>query len=120
MVKGCGRNGVLKPKHDILKNHAASSRHQENSKSFSTSRKITDCFQIKESEGMKRLTQKAEAGLILFILNHAGIKNIDHLSPLCKLLFPNAPQFALIKLHRTKCSAVIKNIFYPFFKKKVI
>jgi len=52
-----------------------------------------------------------QAAMALFVSTHSAILSMDHLGELCNNYFPENS----FKLHRTKCSAIIRNVLAPFF-----
>lgn len=55
----------------------------------------------------------AELKLAFFIAEHKSIRTIDHLAILLKSLDPQSTVFREVQLHRTKCTALIKNNLSP-------
>lgn len=53
-----------------------------------------------------------EVALSLFICQHTSNNSIDHLSDVCKNNFDDANK---IRIHRTKCTAIIRNVLAPHF-----
>ncbi|XP_017485766.1 PREDICTED: uncharacterized protein LOC108374302 [Rhagoletis zephyria] len=53
-----------------------------------------------------------EASLALYVAQHSSIAPVDHLSEMCKKKFSDAIE---IRLHRTKCTNIIKNVLAPHF-----
>lgn len=109
----------MKPKLYDIKSHAKTKKHRLSTDPFTKTRHVNEYFSPEENVKLKIQRQKAEAGLALFILNHSSVRTIDHLTDLCKSIFSSSEHSAYIQLHRTKCSAIIKNVFYPFFKESL-
>lgn len=57
-------------------------------------------------------TKKQGIAVALFTCQHTSNNSVDHLTELCKSNFENAGK---IRLHRTKCTNIIKNILAPHF-----
>lgn len=57
-------------------------------------------------------TQRAVCSLALFISEHASTLRVDHLYKMCKKTFLDS-RSGDIKLHRTKCTNIIKYILAP-------
>lgn len=55
----------------------------------------------------------AELKIAVYVAEHSSIKAVDHLSLVIKQLDADSQVLQDIKLHRTKCSALIKNILSP-------
>ena len=51
----------------------------------------------------------------MFIAEHCSILTCDHLTDFCKAAFPNSKIATGMKLRRTKCSALLKNVLKPHF-----
>lgn len=60
-----------------------------------------------------------EASLSLFVTCHSAFLPIDHLSELTKKCFKDDSAASKLKLHRTKCTSVVKNLLYPYFKENL-
>ncbi|XP_046868663.1 uncharacterized protein LOC124461155 [Drosophila willistoni] len=61
-------------------------------------------------------TIEQEAALCLFVAQHCAITSVDHLSNICIKKFDDSSSASKIKLHRTKCTYIIKNALAPHFK----
>lgn len=53
---------------------------------------------------------EAEGALAMYIAEHTSIQAIDHLTELCK------NKFCVSKIHRTKCTAIIREVLAPHFR----
>lgn len=93
-------------KNDLL-NHITRKKHIKAAEPFS-SRQQKLVFQPKPK--FDDMQSSNEAYLSLFIAAHTSILPVDHLGVLCKKEFKSE-----IKLHRTKCTAVIKHVLAPYF-----
>lgn len=58
-------------------------------------------------------TKLQEAAMCMFICQHTSINTTDHLTDLCKSCFKDTLN---VKLHRSKCSNVIRNVLWPHFR----
>ncbi|XP_040582609.1 uncharacterized protein [Lepeophtheirus salmonis] len=69
---------------------------------------------------MKNLADSArvEAQLYLFIVKHCTIRSCDHLVDVIKKCFSDKTAID-IAIHRTKCTAVLKNVLMPHFIDKL-
>ncbi|CAH2088617.1 unnamed protein product [Euphydryas editha] len=65
-------------------------------------------------------TCEAEASLSLFIAEHYATSAADHLGSLCANAFQGTEAAKNLKLHRTKCTAVIQMVLAPHFKTELI
>ena len=57
----------------------------------------------------------AEARFALFIAEHCSINACDHLTDMCKKVFLDSKIAENMKLHKIKCTSIIKHILYPYF-----
>lgn len=60
-----------------------------------------------------------EAKLSLFIAEHCSIMTVNHLTDLCKSCFSDS-KCSDIMLKRSKCTAIIKNVWSPYFLKQLV
>ncbi|KAL4721446.1 hypothetical protein ACJJTC_007163 [Scirpophaga incertulas] len=65
-------------------------------------------------------SRKAEAMLALYIAEHSSVSCIDHLSDLVKSVFPDSKATDDLKIHRTKCTEIIKNVLAPHFVEELL
>lgn len=63
----------------------------------------------------KPKTQEQEAALALYISQHSVIAPVDHLRSLCKNKFDDSMSYTQMKLYRTKCTSIIKNVSATHF-----
>lgn len=54
----------------------------------------------------------------VFIAKHASISSVDHLTEMLKSL--SIKEFNKFKLHRTKCSAIIKYVVAPVLRSNLV
>lgn len=66
-----------------------------------------------------RDTKIAELKLAAYIACHSAVRGVDHLGELVKELFP-CQATADIRLHRTKCGLLIKNVIAPTLIREMI
>jgi len=57
--------------------------------------------------------KEAELKLSIFIAEHSSAKTIDHLSELLPQIDPTSQILSNLKIHRTKCSMILKNVVAP-------
>lgn len=62
----------------------------------------------------------AELKIAAFITEHCSVNTADHLGLLLRNLDENSPVLSSIKLHRTKCAGLIRNVLSPCFLKDLI
>lgn len=96
---------------DIL-SHSETKKHKSASAPFSSVRQTKLPF--KTSKESFEVNQ-AEGSLALFVSSHCAVMSCDHLSELCKTKFKDSDTASKLQIHRTKCSAVIKNVLRPHF-----
>jgi hypothetical protein len=66
-----------------------------------------------------RDTKISELKMATYIACHGSLRGIDHLGELVKELFP-CDATADLRLHRTKCGALIKNVIAPNIIKNIV
>lgn len=95
-----------------LQEHGVSKKHQQNAnnKSMITSLPKLDKF-VKTTLSERR--KIAELKIATYVAEHCSISTVDHLSIVIKGLDEESTILQDIKLHRTKCSALIKNVLSP-------
>ncbi|KNC29845.1 hypothetical protein FF38_07319 [Lucilia cuprina] len=57
-------------------------------------------------------SKNQEIALALFTSQHSSTNSVDHLTELCKAHFEDDKQ---IRMHRTKCTNIIKKCFVTYF-----
>lgn len=97
-----------------LKQHISSTKHKKAIEPMKSQSTIKFPIQKKDLN-----TQKAESSLALFVCEHCAIMAIDHLSEVCKHRFSDSKAGDL-KLHRTKCTNIIKNVLAPHFIQEIV
>ena len=65
-------------------------------------------------------TSKLEGNIAMFMSCHCAIMNCDHLVDLCKNTIHDSKIASKLKMHRTKCSAIIKNVLSTHFEDDLI
>lgn len=101
-----------------LNTHSLSKKHCKSAEPFSSARQQKLPFKSVSNESILR-TANIEAHLSLFVANHCAIRCVDHLTDLTKLCFKGIETADRLKLHRTKCSGIIKHILYPYFTEEL-
>lgn len=100
----------LNAKTSALKDHALSKKHIAASEPFSNSRQKTIQF---KKESIVVATKVAEARTALYIAQHSSIRPVDHLNSLFKCNFADSATALDTRIHRTKATAIIKNVWSP-------
>ncbi|CAG5047081.1 unnamed protein product [Parnassius apollo] len=98
----------------VLRLHISSAKHRKAIEPMKSQKKI-NFPKVKKDLN----TQKAESSLALFVCEHCAIMAVDHLSELCKYRFLDS-KYSDIKLHRTKCTNIIKNVLAPHFIQEIV
>lgn len=92
-----------------IKNHGTCKKHLNAFKFSNKNKKMTDF--AKQTISDKR--KIAELKISAFIAEHCSMYSIDHLGSLIKTLDETSQLLGEIKLHRTKGTALIKNVISP-------
>ncbi|XP_067129395.1 uncharacterized protein [Centruroides vittatus] len=108
-------------KTDLTK-HASTAKHAKNAACITSpsQQRLTTIF----SEKCK--VTKLELKLAAFVACHTSIRNVDHLTDLVKNEFPSSSSSSMaiyiksLKMHRSKCSAIIKNVIAPALLQELI
>lgn len=85
-------------------------KHIESSIPFSKGRQKTIAF---KKEKTVHSIKVAEARTALYIPQHSSIMPVDHLNSLFKTNFDDSLTAIDVKIHRTKATAIIKNVWRP-------
>ena len=96
----------IQPRASNIKQHAESSKHVKIASSVSSSRRVFDKKPKDDEE-----TKKLEIQFSVAIACHSAIMSIDHLR---EIMVRGGIGLKLekMKLHRTKCASLIKNVVY--------
>lgn len=97
-----------------IKRHLESKKHTEKSRPFASNQTTLSIEKV-DTCG-KPEVHRAEALLSMFVAEHTAILPIDHLGLLCAKAFTDSKAVRDMKLHRTKCSEILKNVLGPHFK----
>lgn len=97
-----------------LKLHISSAKHKKSIEPAKSQRTINF---PKEKRDLN--TQTAESSLAMFVCAHCSIMAVDHLSELCKHRFGDSKS-GYLRIHRTKCTNIIKNILAPHFVQEIV
>ncbi|KAG0429723.1 hypothetical protein HPB47_023363 [Ixodes persulcatus] len=100
----------LSAKHVDLVAHAATKKHVSAAAPFSSGRQTT--LQVERKSDRSRT---AEGSLAMFICAHSAMLASDHLGELCRNQFRDSEGAMHLQLHRSKCSALIKNVLSLHF-----
>uniref|UniRef100_A0A0L8GRN2 Uncharacterized protein n=1 Tax=Octopus bimaculoides TaxID=37653 RepID=A0A0L8GRN2_OCTBM len=60
-------------------------------------------------------TSIPETNLAMFICCHSSFNSCDHLIELCKNYMSDSDIMSKVKLHRTKCVNIVRNVLAPYF-----
>lgn len=99
-----------------LKKHGESVKHKQNMLKISAKQmSLKTAFSKKED----RIT-KLELQLSVYVACHSSVNSIDHLCDLLKKDMPSTSSSENIRLHRTKCTALIKKVISPVLLKELV
>lgn len=73
-------------------------------------------FIVQKYDGTSRL----EGNVALYLACHAAIVNCDHLTDMLKSTVDDSKVTSKLKMHRTKCSEIIKNVLGPHFENDLV
>ncbi|CAL1674544.1 unnamed protein product [Lasius platythorax] len=110
---------ILNAHKKTLQDHGISKKHIQSAKNqqiVATLPKIDTFAKITLSQQKK----VAELKIATYVAEHCSIKTVDHLSIMIKSLDEESRVLQDIKLHRTKCSALIKNVLSPCILEELI
>jgi len=97
----------LRARHADLLNHMETKKHKSS----------LQVLRIHPPNITSLNTCRAEAALAMFVSAHYALLSVDHLGALCKSHFSSTNNTANnLRLHRTKCTAIIKNVLCPYFQ----
>ena len=105
-------NVELKPHRNDLKKHAESGKHKQklkNNEELLKTKPIDQIYRPSLSESQK----EAEIKAAVFVAKHTSLLAVDHLMLLLPKIFPDSTIAANLKLHRTKCTALLVNLISP-------
>lgn len=105
-------------KKDLIE-HSKTKKHDQSIKRSNIvgqSSKMPDFFQ----KPLKEPRKIAELKIAAYVAEHSSIKAVDHLGVLIKNLDPASPVLKDLKLHRSKCSALIRNVISPCFLEELL
>ncbi|CAG4986290.1 unnamed protein product [Parnassius apollo] len=101
-----------------IKKHAETKKHNQKIE-FKTGNKEIP-FKVVSKDHLFRTCDESEGALILFIAEYCFILSVDHLGELCKMCFKDSKATQELKLHRTKCTEIMKNVLMPHFRKELL
>lgn len=104
---------LITHKKDLVE-HSKTKKHDQSLKRSNIvgqSSKMSDFIEkpVKESRKV------AELKIAAYVAEHSSIKSVDHLGMLIKDLDPASSVLKELKLHRSKCSSLIRNVISPCF-----
>lgn len=97
-----------------IQRHCDSVHHKKQAKPF-LDKKQTQISSMLQKP-VDKLCVEAEGALSMYVAEHTAIQAIDHLTELCKNKFSDSKATTEMKLHRTKCTAIIQEVLAPHFK----
>ena len=99
----------IKAKYQDLKQH---SKSKKNLKACPFTTRTLDLFMTLKNSEIAEL----EASISTFLCCHSAISNCDHLVELCKRNLPTKKTVSEMKMHRTKCTHIIRNTLCEHFR----
>ncbi|XP_054740561.1 uncharacterized protein LOC129246064 isoform X1 [Anastrepha obliqua] len=115
LCKFCGCK--LTPKLCTLIAHANTKKHKATAGPFLRGKQATISF---KAVGIIYDTKRAELANALYVASHTAICSVDHLSTIQRNSFHDSSIATGIKLARSKCSALIRNVLCPYFKNRLL
>lgn len=109
----------MQPKKSVLVSHMKPNKHRVAVNDLDSNRKIESAMRKKKADEL-RSYQTAEAQLALFVAKHTSIKSTDHLTKSIKKSVRDSATVSDISMCRTKCAAIIKNVWHPFYKQQLM
>lgn len=110
--KAC-RCPLIAHKKDLVE-HSKTKKHDQSlklSNLIGQSSKMSDFFE----KPVKEPRKVAELKIAAYVAEHSSLKSVDHLGTLIKNLDPASLVLQDLKLHRSKCTALIRNVISPCF-----
>lgn len=104
----------IKAKYQDLKIHLNTKKHKI-SVPFKTIAPLTDIFKATKSNESSNL----EGSIAMFLSCHCAISSCDHLVDLIKNNIYDCKVVSDVKMHRTKCSNIIRNVLCSHFENKL-
>lgn len=108
---------LINSKKSTLISHAKSKKHQLACEPFSKGKQKV--LNLKNQTVLQK-ARKAEARTALYIAQHTSINVVDHLHAQYHVNFTDSCIAENIQLHRTKTTAIINNVWFPFMKNELI
>ncbi|XP_063895636.1 LOW QUALITY PROTEIN: zinc finger protein 862-like [Helicoverpa armigera] len=105
-------------KKDLVE-HSKTKKHDQSLKRSNIvghSSKMSDFFE----KPLKEPRKVAELKIAAYVAEHSSIKSVDHLGILIKDLDPTSPVLKDLKLHRSKCTALIRNVISPCYLEELL
>lgn len=100
---------MLVSKKSILADHMKTKKHRAATTDLGSSSNQSHIeFQRKRID---KSVQIAEARIALLVAKHTSINVVDHISKTIKVCFSDSTAAVSFQLSRTKCSAVIRNVW---------
>ena len=112
----------IQPKLSSLKKHEESAGHQQ--RIPKTQPTISSGLNLirtqRETNKISGATKAAEIELAVTILCHSAIQSVDHFNDFLKKKYGENSTAGNVRLRRSKCAALIKNVVTSAFKKEMI
>lgn len=105
-------------KKDLI-GHANTDKHKKFTQWEKSAKATTSISKIYKPE-LAESTKIAELKISAFIAEHCSVLTVDHLTNILPKLDPSSDALKNLKLHRTKCSMLIKNVIGPTMLEELI
>jgi len=111
---------TIRPHLADIKRHATTQKHKANLNASSLQKPVVKFFTHEyDANDVLLSKKKTELRLSLFIACHSTLRAVDPLGEIIQADFGGSAKDA-IRLHRTKCRAIIAKVLGPFFKEDLI
>lgn len=100
-------------KYSLLTSHCETKKHKLSTPCHSAS--LTNYIVKKDDK-----TATLEANLAMYICCHSAFNSCDHLVDLCKNTISDSETVNKVKMHRTKCRNIVKNVIAPYFNEDLL
>jgi len=97
----------------VVKVHDQGKKHKDNLKDLNSNKKMTDVAKLVQ---VRQKVKETEVKLALTTACHMPVHAIDHLS---EVLVGTGGVLSDLRLHRTKCTALIKSVLSPWMKNTI-
>lgn len=111
-------NLLLGTKRSDLLKHQKSQKHEKNMKALQGTKKLDQVFQQSVKEDKTQIVTDIRFCL-LAISHNLSFSSIDHITEVSKLNFSDSNVAKNLKLKRTKCTSIVKNVLSSAIKEEL-